>query len=108
LNYLFRCQLKTGEEQDFPGIGRGRMQTTVMFFKPVGFFTQKKGFLSTDIEVTVVKEFENDLDYLIKAGKVPSNIKTHKLTLEENAVLAAFSMEAANNAQKYEDALFHC
>ncbi|XQP83961.1 MAG: hypothetical protein ACOJUL_13235 [Candidatus Pollutiaquabacter aromativorans] len=106
LELLIQMPIETGEEQDFPGIGRGRMQTTVMFFKPVGFFTQKKGFLSTDIEVTVVKEFENDLDYLIKAGKVPSNIKTHKLTLEENAVLAAFSMEAANNAQKYEDASF--
>lgn len=106
LELLIKMPIETGEEQDFPVIGRGRIQTTVMFFKPVGFFTYKKGFLSNDIEVTVVKEFENDLDYLIKAGKVTSNIKINKLSLEENAVLAAFSMEAVNNAQKYEDVSF--
>lgn len=106
LELLIQMPVETSEEQDIPGIGRGRMQKTVMFFKPIGFFTQKKGFLSNEIEVTVVKEFENELDALMNAGKIPSNIKTHKLTLEENAVLAAFSMEAAMHAQKYEDASF--
>ncbi len=106
LELLIQMPIETGEVQDLPGIGRGRLQTTVMFFKPVGFFEQKKGFFSTDIEVTVVKEFEEELDYLIKIGKVPSKIKSHKLTLEENAVLAAFSMEALNNAEKYEDTSF--
>ena len=56
LELLIQMPIETGEEQDFPGIGRGRMQTTVMFFKPVGFFTQKKGFLSTDIEVGAESE----------------------------------------------------
>lgn len=106
LELLIQMPIENGEAQDVPEIGRGRMQTTVMFFKPIGFYSQKKAFLSNDIEVTVVKEFENDLNYLIKAGKVPSTIKIHKLTLEENAVLAAFSMEALINAQKYQDASF--
>jgi len=106
LELLIQMPIETGEEQDFPGIGKGRMQKTVMFFKPIGYFKQKKGIFSNDLEVTVVKEFENDLDFLIKNNQVPSNIKTHKLSLEENAVLASFSMEAAVRAQKYEDDSF--
>ena len=77
-----------------------------MFFKPIGFFSQKKGFLSNDIEVTVLKEFENDLEELRNAKKIPNNIKTHKLSLTENAVIAAFSMETAIQAKKYEDVSF--
>jgi hypothetical protein len=106
LELLIQMPVETGEEQDFSGIGRGRIQKNVMFFKPIGYFTQRKGFLSTDIEVTVLKEFENDLDFLIKNNKVPSNIKTNKLSLAENAVLASFSMEALIHAEKYEDASF--
>lgn len=106
LELLSQIPIETGEEKDFPGIGRGRIQSTVMFFKPIGFYTQKKGFFSTDIEVTVLKEFENDLDFLIKTGKNSSHIKIQKLTLRENAVLAAFSIEAIINAQKYRDASF--
>jgi len=106
LELLIQIPVESGEEQDFPGIGRGSIQKNVMFFKPIGFFTQRKGFLSTDIEVTVIKEFEIDLDFLIKNDKISSNIKIHKLSLEENAVLAAFSMEALIHAEKYEDASF--
>jgi hypothetical protein len=106
LELLIQTPIEAGEEQYIQGIGRGRLEKSVMFFKPIGYFTQKKGFLTTELEVTILKEFENDLDYLLNSGKISSNIKIHKLTLEENAVLAAFSMEAANNAQKYEDASF--
>lgn len=106
LELLIQMPIETGEEQDIPGIGKGRMQKTVMFFKPIGYFKQKKGIFSNDLEVTVVKEFENDFDFLIKNNQVPSNIKTQKLSLEENAVLASFSMEAAIRAQKYEDDSF--
>jgi hypothetical protein len=106
LELLIQMPIETGEEQDIPGIGKGRMQKTVMFFKPIGYFIQKKGIFSNDLEVTVVKEFENDLDFLIKNNQVPSNIKTHKLSLEENAILASFSMEAAVRAEKYEDDSF--
>lgn len=106
LELLIQMPIETGEEQNLPGIGMGRMQKTVMFFKPIGFFTLKKGVFSSSIEVTVPEEFEKELDYLKSNNKVPSNIETHKLSLEENAVLAAFSMEAITNAEKYEDASF--
>ena len=106
LELLIQIPIETGEEQDIHGIGRGRLEKSVMFFKPIGYFAQKKGFLTSELEITILKEFENDLDYLLKSGKISSNVKINRLTLEENAVLAAFSMEAANNAQKYEDASF--
>lgn len=106
LELLIQMPIDTGEIQDVPGIGRGRIQRTVMFFKVIGFFTLKKGFFSSDIEVTILNEFESDFDLLVKEGKIPANINTHKLSLKENAVLAAFSMEAAKHAQKYEDASF--
>lgn len=106
LELLIQMNAEKGEVQDIPGIGHGRMLKTVMFFKPIGFFNVKKGIFANDIEVTVVKEFENDLDTLLRTGNISSNIKIHKLTLEENAVLAAFSMEALLKAQKYEDESF--
>lgn len=106
LEILIQTAIETGEEQEIPGLGRGRMQTAVMYFKPVGFFKEKKGILSNELEVTIVKEFEKDFDELNKMSHIPSNIKTHKLTLVENALLASFSMEADIEAKKYKDASF--
>jgi hypothetical protein len=98
--------VEAGVEQDFPGIGQGHLQKTIMYLKPIGFYTQTKGFLSNNIEITIVKEFENDFDFLIRNAKIPSSIKVQKFSLEENAVLAAFSMEALIHARKYEDSSF--
>lgn len=113
LEMLIQMPIETGEEQNIPGIGMGRMQKTITFFKPIGFFQQTTSTFSNDLEVTVLKEFENDLTFLKNNNQVPSEITTHTLSLEENAVLASFSMEAALRAQKYEDDSFianglHC
>ncbi len=106
LELLIQMPVAVGEEQDIPGMGRGRMQKNVMFFKPIGYYIQSKGFLTSILDVTVPKEFENELDFLKSNNKIPSKIKIHKLSLPENALLSAFSMEALINAQKYNDASF--
>lgn len=113
LELLIQMPIETGEEQNMPGIGKGRMQKTITFFKPIGFFQKSKSNFSNDLEVTVLKEFENDLNFLKNDNRVPTNIQLNKLTLEENAVLASFSMEAAIRAEKYQDDSFianglHC
>ena len=75
-------------------------QNIIPFFKTIGFYTVDNGYVSIEIEITILKEFENDLDYLIKEGKVPSNIKIKRLSTIENAVLAGYSMEAVLNATR--------
>jgi hypothetical protein len=86
--------------------GLGNMRRAVMFLKPIGFFSKKKGASSESIEVTVLKEFEDDLKELIRLGKITSQIKVNKLSLEENALLAAFSIDALMQAEKYQDCSF--
>ncbi len=113
LEVLTQIPIEKGEAVDIPNLGRGQIQSTKMFFKPVGFYTQKKGFLSSSLEITIVKEFEEAYDQLLNSKQLNSVVTTHKLSLEENAVLAAFSMEAYINAEKYQDASFfanglHC
>lgn len=106
LELLIQMPVEEGDYQNIEGFGRGRIQKNVMFFKPIGFFSLKKGFFSNKLEVTILKEFEKDFNILLQDGKIPSSIKVNKLTLQENAVLAAFSMEAYKKAEKYEDSSF--
>jgi hypothetical protein len=113
LELLIQMPIERREEQNIPDLDNGRMKNTITFFKPIGFFQQTNGFFSKDFEVTVLNEFESDLDFLKKNNLIPSKITIRKLSLEENAVLASFSMEAALRAQKYEDDSFianglHC
>jgi hypothetical protein len=103
LELLVNITIENSEEQDVLGLGAGRIQKTVMFFKPIGYFTQKKGIFSSTLEVTVLKEFENDLESLISENKISDSVKIHKLSLLENAVLSVFSMETAIRALKYKD-----
>lgn len=103
LEVPIQMPLETGEENDGHGVGIKKM---VVFFQPIGFYTQKKGFLSNDIEVTIMKGFEEDFDFLIKNNKISSNIKIHKLTLEENAVIASISIEALIAAERHKDGSF--
>jgi hypothetical protein len=42
LELLIQTPIEAGEEQYIQGIGRGRLEKSVMFFKPIGYFTQKK------------------------------------------------------------------
>jgi hypothetical protein len=106
LEFFARIPVETVKEQDLSGVGN-RARGMVSVLKPIGFFSQKKGFSSNGLEVTVLKEFEDDLNYLIELGKIDSNLKINKLSLEENALLAAFSVEALFQAEKYQDCSFN-
>lgn len=103
---LFLKPTEIGEEQNFPGIGLGKMGRMTMVFKPIGYFTQSNNLNSHDLEITILKEFEEDLDVLIKTGKIQTNIKINKLNLKANALIAAFSIEASIEAEKQKDVSF--
>src|ERR1700761_7766073 len=68
------------------------LEERIYFFKPVGFYRKIKGFFSDSIEITVLREFEDAVAYLQDNYKMIS-FKSHKMSLRESAVLAAFSME---------------
>ncbi|OFX56667.1 MAG: hypothetical protein A2046_08045 [Bacteroidetes bacterium GWA2_30_7] len=93
LELLIQMPLVIGQEEDIPGIGKLRKQKNVMFFKPIGFY-----ILKNEIEITILKEFEDDFDFLMNSNQIPGNFSIHKLSLQENAVLAAFSMDSAIQA----------
>lgn len=90
----------------FPNNINGRIVDCIVYLKPIGFFTQNTT-LANGLELTILKEYENELGWLLKHNAFPSSIKVNLLTFEENAVLAAFSMEALMNAQKYKDISFY-
>ena len=102
LEFLNTMPFGFSETQNIPGIGIGRTGKSIMYYLPIGYFTQSIG----NHEFTVVKAFENDMDYLINNNKISMPIKINKLSLEENALLAAFSIESAARAEKYEDASY--
>lgn len=102
LEILNTMSFDFSETQNIPGIGRGSTGKSIMYYLPIGYFTQIKGIP----ELTVVKAFENDIDYLINNNKLSLPIKINKLSLKENALLAAFSIESATRAEKYEDASY--
>lgn len=60
----------------------------------------------TKIGITVLKEFEDNLSRLINRSNVKIGTQLNRLSLEDNALLAAFSVEAALNANKYRDISF--
>jgi hypothetical protein len=94
----------TSEEVDLGELGKGTQQKFVMFWKPIGFYTLKRNLLSSDdIELTVLKEYEDALDSLMQQNKIPSSIKINKLSLKENALIAGFSKETHLKAAKNED-----
>jgi hypothetical protein len=106
LELLIQMPTGTGSQTDFHNTGNRFMQTMVTFFKPLGYYTLGKGMLYDDIEVTLLYEFEETYNQLIKSNSISSNIKVHRLSLKENAVIAAFSTEAFLSAQNYEDDSF--
>lgn len=106
LELLLQMPVKTVEEslEGFPG---SRIQQVITFFKPIGFYTVTKNFLSTNVEATILREFENDHAFLNKNRHFSSGVTVNKLSLEENAVIAAFSMETYLQAKNYRDHSLH-
>ncbi|BDS09572.1 hypothetical protein [Aureispira anguillae] len=83
--------------------GVGDNQSYITLFKPIGFFHIGK---KQEVELTVLYEFEKELDFLIKTRMVSPQIEINKLSIIENAIIAAFSNVAVSHAQRYEDAVF--
>ncbi|NEN25596.1 hypothetical protein G3O08_19060 [Cryomorpha ignava] len=94
----------TSEDVDFGELGKGIKRSMVMFWKPIGFYTLKRNLLSSDdIELNILKEYEDSLDSLRQQNKISSSIKINKLSLKENALIAGFSKETSLRAAKNED-----
>ena len=68
------------------------------YFKPIGFYEQKNGFLgglNKKIEITLLNEFYNDYEYLLKNHEItlhPTNVK--KLDIIFDFLIGAFSRES--------------
>jgi len=90
-----KIQTNNNEEIDLPIIGKGNLQKFIRFFKPIGFYTK-----NNEIEITILKEFEEEYDFLINNNQINSNVITHRLTLIENALLASFSADTFTYAFK--------
>ena len=90
----------TEKEIDMGNLGIGVMHKRAVFFKPIGFYTLKKGVFTDDLNITVVREYEKEIDFLIQNKKVPKTFRINKLTLQQNAVIAAFSKETRLEAAK--------
>ena len=56
------------------------------YFKPIGFF-------DSNINIYILHEFESDLKNILCRDELPNHIVIKPISLKENAVIAAFSME---------------
>ena len=84
----------------------GRLVNIYEYAQPIGYFTLHKGFFKTLVEITIIKQFESDYQYLIENKIINSTYKLNKLSLAENILIGAVSLEAAINAEKLEDCSF--
>ncbi len=98
--------LNYGEAQNTSVNEIGRTSQGTMYWKPIGYYTFNKKILTTNIEVNVPKETYKELELLKASNSLSTNIKIHQLSLEENAVIAAFSMEAYIYAIRFKDTSF--
>jgi hypothetical protein len=94
------------EDVKIPGIGDGYITNEHRFFTPIGFYTIKKELFSTTIQATILNHFESDFDTFQRSGTIKSPIEVGRLTFTENAMIGAFSAEAAINIQKQTNAKF--
>lgn len=81
----------------------GIVQKMVSYFKPVGIYEIDKGFFSSKVAITILQEFEKDYTLLTSNGTIKNTNEVKKLTLKQNVVIAAFSMDAAMEAKKMAD-----
>lgn len=69
------------------------------YFKPIGFYDQNNN-------VFILKEFETDVKNLIENKEISTDKNILKLSIEQNAVIGAFSIEAYIKAKKSMDDSF--
>lgn len=86
--------------------GAGIKKRGYTFLNPIGFYTFTKEFLSTKIELTILRFCEDGYKSLLKQNKISTKLKINYPTLLHNAIIGAFSAEAAINIAKNKDCSF--
>jgi hypothetical protein len=81
----------------------GIVRNQVSYFKPIGVYSIDSGFFSDKVSITIVYEFEKPFSSLAGDEISKINYEVNKFTLEENIVIAAFSMEAFVEAKEMVD-----
>jgi len=81
----------------------GLVQNMVSYFKPIGVYEIDRGFFSNKVVITIFQEFEKDYGFLIANGLIKNTHEVKKMTMRENAVIAAFSQDAVIEARKMRD-----
>jgi len=71
-------------------LGEIELNKNIDFFKPFGFYTKD---YSKVVNINIINEFRKDYDSLVSRNEIQTDLKTKILSLEENAVIAAFSKE---------------
>jgi hypothetical protein len=79
----------------------GKVQSVVTYFKPIGVY--KRSFYSEKFHIIILNEFKDDYLKMISDGAIESQCEIEILSLEENAVIGAFSMDAVIEAEDRQD-----
>ncbi|GAB2942371.1 hypothetical protein GCM10027048_03680 [Hymenobacter coalescens] len=84
----------------------GLVRNMTEFFKPIGVYSIEKGFIFDKVSITLPKEFENVYKLFLDPAKISNNNEVKFFSLEENAVIAGFSMDAVVEARAMRDTSF--
>lgn len=69
------------------------------YFKPIGFYDKHQN-------IYLLREFEEDFDNLVRQGEISNTSLAKRLTLLQNAVIGAFSMDSLIQASQLKDSSF--
>jgi hypothetical protein len=75
-------------------VRQGQLQK---FYKVVGYYNR-------NLELTILNEFEPTVNDLKAKGVINSSLAIKKMSLLDNAMIGALSMEAVQHAKKFKDA----
>lgn len=79
----------------------GMVQAMTTYFKPIGVY--KLDHSSGKFHIIILNEFEADYMKMARGGALRNECEVEVLSLEENAVIATFSMDAVVEARDMKD-----
>ncbi|UOQ50687.1 hypothetical protein [Hymenobacter cellulosivorans] len=79
----------------------GMVQNMTTYFKPIGIY--KRDQASGKLHIIILNEFEQVYLQMTRNGLIKTENEVEMLSLEENAVIATFSMEAVIEARDKKD-----
>lgn len=79
----------------------GRVQAMSTYFKPIGVYKLDQS--SGKFHIIILNEFEDDYLQIARGGVIKNEGEVEILSLEENAVIATFSMDAVIEARDMKD-----